>query len=460
MSSSSLWRRVCIGALLMGGLGFTPPTQTKFGDPVPGLTPAELARFSLGRTQFQTDETIETGLGPGFNDTSCGNCHNGPAMGGGSVLNVTRFGYEDVNGNFDPLAQYGGTLLQANAIVIDPENPSLCQEVIPPQANLPGPSFPPTLRITPPAFGFGLVEAIPDAAILVNVDPNDVNGDGISGRAHLVHPLENPLLTRVGRFGWKAQVPTTLSFSGDAFLNENGITNRLVPTENAPNGDPQTLALCDTVPEDPYEDFQISPGVEKIDAFTDFQQLLGVPPQWPPQGTLPGETVFNQVGCGACHIATWTTGLLSPMPNNGAGGAAFPALASKTIHPYSDWLLHDIGTADHIVFGDASGYEFRTTPLWGLRQRVALLHTGCVSLGSASTVEGFVPAIDAHGCVPAASCEFDPAGSQCEAQPSYAAFNALAAAQRTQLLDFLGSLGRKLFDSADSWPGDLRINLD
>ncbi|HEY3244305.1 MAG TPA: di-heme oxidoredictase family protein, partial [Phycisphaerae bacterium] len=202
------------------------------------------------------------------------------------------------------------------------------------------------------------------------------------------------------------------------------------------------------------------PGVEKIDAFTDFQQLLGVPPQWPPQGTLPGETVFNQVGCGACHIATWTTGLLSPQPNNGAGGAAFAVLANKTIHPYSDWLLHDIGTGDHIVFGDATGLEFRTTPLWGLRQRVALLHTGCVSLGSASTVEGFVPVIDAHGCVPAASCEFSPPGSQCEAQASYAAFNALAAAQRTQLLDFLGSLGRKLFDSADSWPGDLRINLD
>jgi CxxC motif-containing protein (DUF1111 family) len=337
-------------------------------------------------------------------------------------------------------------LLQASAIVIDPENPTLCQESIPSQSNI----DPEATRITPPAFGFGLVEAVPDMDILVHEDPNDSNGDGISGRAHMVNPLEDPAQTRVGRFGWKSQVATVLTFSGDAFLNENGITNRLVPTENAPNGDPAILALCDTVPEDPYEDFEIAPGVEKIDAFTDFQQLLGVPPQWPPQGALPGEVVFNQIGCGACHTSTWTTGATAP----------FPALANQTIHAYSDWLLHDIGTGDHIVIGQASGREFRTTPLWGLRQRAQLLHTGCVTLASGSTAADFVPAIQAHGCVPTGSCYINPNGSQCEAQGAYAAYSALPQTQKTQLLDFLSSLGRVLFDSALSWPGDLRVNLD
>jgi hypothetical protein len=123
--------------------------------------------------------------------------------------------------------------------------------------------------------------------------------------------------------------------------------------------------------------------------------------------------------------------------------------------------VHDIGTGDRIVFGPITGKEFRTAPLWGMRHRSQYMHHGCISLSSGNTIADLAGAIDGHSCgtVPN-GCELDTEDSQCEALPSYTAYLALSATEKAQLLDFLGSLGRKLFDeSATTWPGTLEIDL-
>jgi CxxC motif-containing protein (DUF1111 family) len=135
-----------------------------------------------------------------------------------------------------------------------------------------------------------MVEAIPDAAIIALEDPNDTNGDGISGRAHRVQPIETPTgPLRVGRFGWKAQIATVLSFSGDAARTEMGLTNRVVPDETAPNGDNALLGQCDPILG--IEDQPDSRGLTFVDAVTAFQRYLAPPPQ-APRGGMSGEVIF------------------------------------------------------------------------------------------------------------------------------------------------------------------------
>ena len=214
------------------------------------------------------------------------------------------------------------------------------------------------------------------------------------------------------RFGWKAQVATVLSFSGDAALNEMGITNALVPDENAPNGDPVLLADCDDV-SDPEDDFGF------VDKITDFQRFLAPPPQTPRSG-MSGEVIFNTTGCGNCHHSqplTTTT-------------VAEVALSNQIIKPYSDFLLHDMGSlGDGIVQGKAMETEMRTAPLWGIRVRDPLLHNG-QALGG--TFAGRVAAaVDEHGG--------DGAGAA-------ANFQALSVEDQASLIAFLDSLGRREFD--------------
>lgn len=371
--------------------------QPRMGDPVPGLTTDELARFALGRTAFQRALVVDDGLGPIFNQTSCGSCHNTPTSGGSGTISVTRFGLVEPGVPFDPLVALGGSLLQSQAI------DDACLETLPPEANVT------TLRITPPLFGAGLVEAIDDADLLA----------GTSGLAHWVAPLEDPLgPLRVGRFGWKAQVATVLSFSGDAARNEMGLTNRLVPTENAPNGDVAALATCDTLadPEDGPDD----EGYDFVDRVTDFQRFLAPPPQTPRSG-MTGEIIFQAMGCAECHVTTgYTTGTV---------GVA--ALSGVMIHPYSDFRLHDMGVlGDGITQGDAIGQEFRTTPLWGLRARNQLLHDGRVAGGTfASRIEEVVEWHDGEAALSATN------------------YFASSIEDRQQVIRFFASLGRREFDA-------------
>src|SRR6266516_2366632 len=208
----------------------------QFGDPLPGLTTDQLAAFGAGLEHFQEEDTPESGLGPIFNNVSCVVCHSVPAVGGSSAILETRFG-RFMNGHFDPLTELGGSLLQQSAI--DPA----CQEFVPPEANVIA------QRQSTPLFGLGLIEAIPDGAILQNAA--SPKPDGITGRPSIVQDVASGQ-RRVGRFGWKAQQATLLAFSADAYLNEMGITSRLFPQENAPNGNSELLAHCDTItdPED------------------------------------------------------------------------------------------------------------------------------------------------------------------------------------------------------------------
>ena len=327
-----------------------PGAGAQFGDPLPGLSASDLAAFTEGRDEFEAVETPEGGLGPIFNGSSCVACHSAGGTGGASKETVTRLG-RLVNGKFDPLTHLGGSLLQAKAI--DPA----ALEHVPAEANVVA------LRLATPLFGAGLIEAIPDADIELNAARPQP--DGIQGRAlKLLDPASGTW--RIGRYGWKSQHATLLSFAADAYVNEMGVTNRLFPTENAPNGRADLLARFDKVPD--IED-AVNPATGKadIDHAADFMRLLAPPPAVRATAdSLAGERLFQQARCTACHLPTMFT-----------GAHPIAALAHQPARLYSDLLLHDMGRlADGIEQDGAKGREMRTAPLWGLRARSAFLHDG------------------------------------------------------------------------------------
>lgn len=375
-------------------LAQNPPAagQAAFGLPLPGMTAAESGTFRLGQAAFAVVETPATGLGPIFNDSSCVACHGGPAPGGSSQKTVTRFGLE-TGGVFDPLTQLDGSLLHARAIA-----PAL-RETVPAEANVTA------KRLSTPLFGAGLIEAIPDAVIEANA--RLAQPFGIAGTAAHVTDVATGE-TRVGRFGWKAQHATLLSFAGDALNNEIGITNRLFPKAAAPDGNEALLARF-VSPGAPIED-QPSPATQlsEIDVLAGFMRFLSPPPtHGGGAAAAAGQKLFSSVGCAACHTPTLNTG-----PNASA------ALANKAVNLYSDLLLHDMGAlGDGIAQGAASTTQMRTAPLWGLSARHLYLHDGRATTPAA--------AIEAHSG---------------EAAQVVSAYNALTSAQQLQLQAFLNSL--------------------
>ena len=403
------WARRMTGAtgaaILLAGILFSvgslrtghgqETAEARFGSPLPGITAQEFERFRVGLEDFLEVEEAEEGLGPVFNGRSCAECHNIPAVGGGGTILEFRAGRRDGDGNFDPLP--GGSLFQLFSIP-----PHTCQERIPAEANVVAP------RKSIPLFGAGLVEAIPDQALAALADPDDRDGDGVSGRVHWVVDAATGS-TRAGRFGWKAQQATLLTFCAEAYLEEMGITNELFPQENAPNGDGELLLRClpirrvrriEDIP-DPFT------GLRGIDNFEAFVRLLAPPPRGAiTDATRRGEQVFAEIGCAACHVPTLQT-----------GASANPVFDRRPVPLYSDLLLHDIGTGDGITQGDARGEEIRTPALWGLRARRGLLHDG-----SAATPE---EAILRH---------------QQEAVESQRRYLELPAEDAASLLGFLGSL--------------------
>lgn len=368
-----------------------PPGTARWGEPLKGLTADQLAAFAAGREEFENVETVASGLGPIFNEVSCVACHSARGTGGASAVTVTRFGRIE-NGVFDPLTELGGSLLQAHAI-----DPSL-QEVIPDVANVVA------LRQTTPLFGLGLIEAIPDAAIR-KLATRTV-GDGIHGRAAMIIDAATGEL-RVGRFGWKNQNATLLTFAADAYLNEMGITNRVFPVENAPNGDQVKMALLDTV-QDPEDTTDAATGKADIDINADFVRLLAPPPVVPfTRAARAGQALFQRINCTGCHVAVILTG---PSP--------IAALNKKPVHLWSDLLLHDMGElGDGVAQADAGMTEFRTAPLWGLRGSGPYLHDG-----RAATID---EAITGH------------AG---EAAASRDRYLKLTPAQKQQVVEFLNSI--------------------
>jgi CxxC motif-containing protein (DUF1111 family) len=332
------------------------PTEevVEFGRPIAGLTDEQQNLFNEGLAEFTRVRTAETGLGPVFNERSCAACHRDPAIGGNNddlSIIQTLFGTE-TNNSFDELKSAGGDLLQTRGIGEEIEGCPL-GEVIPEEATIVA------IRQVPPLFGAGLIEAIPEEVIMANEDPDDLDGDGISGRAHM-----SLFYRRITRFGVKADIPDLDSFTGTALVREMGVTNPhdviLTISEQLPQGQ-QITDGCDLVQ-------GLEASSEELEALAAFQRFLGPPPRGEmTEAVIDGEAIFEEIGCSKCHIDRLAT-----------GASEIEALSDKSVELYSDLLLHDMGAelADGVEKGPARGYEFRTTPLWGLRARNFYLHDG------------------------------------------------------------------------------------
>ncbi len=376
--------RCCLGAVVLSAAALAD-----FGDPLPGLSAEDAQRFEDGKTEFSAVEEVDEGLGPVFNEASCVACHLGPgtAVGGTSQRLETRFGRTGLDGVFDPLARQGGSLLQDHAIA------DFVPEVVPPEATVIA------SRRTTPLFGLGLVDATPDNTFLAIALIQAIFNPSIAGRPSIV---TDPVTQRpaLGKFGWKAQVPSLFVFSGDAYLNEIGITNPIFPDESCPQGD-CTLLAGNPVP-------GLNDDGTGVERFNDFMTFLAPPPRGPQNFfTEYGNIVASVIGCLDCHVQTLQTG-----PN------AVAALDQVAYHPFSDFLLHDMGSlGDGITQNGATGQQMRTQPLWGLRTQARMLHDG-----RATTLRQAILAHDGQG---AASRE---------------AFQSLDFFDRIALLAFLRSL--------------------
>jgi len=345
--------------------------------------------------QFQDVETPADGLGPLYNATSCADCHGNPVIGGGSQIAELRAGYYDGSQFHD---HPGGSLINDRAL------DASIQERVYETDNVR------TFRGSLSILGDGFVEAIADDTLVAisNNQPASMRGQVIR-----VPVAEANGALRVGRFGWKNQHASLQSFAADAYLNEMGITSPLQPTENTSSG--QSVASFDNVadPEDNGSD---------VLAFAQFMRSLKVPPRdenlAATADSLAGSLLFAFVGCDTCHVRQMVTAPAGTSINGGSFVVP-PALGSKLIRPFGDFLLHDIGVGDGIVQngGPSTMNKIRTAPLWGLRTRTRLMHDG------ASVTPG--DAIMRH---------------KGEASPVLGRFLNLTPNQRRQLLTFLSSL--------------------
>lgn len=355
--------------------------------------------FNVGKARFEKRRSIGEGLGPFYNAESCSDCHQNPVTGSASQVNVLRAGSFN-DGVFTP-PPGGGSLVPDRSIDAN------LQAHVDDSLNVR------TLRMSTNALGDGYVEAIADQTLLDIAASQAATKGAIKGQAIFVPILEAPGTTRVGRFGWKNQHASLLSFAGDASRNELGITNGLVATEAMPMG--VDGSQFDTVadPEDTDSSF--------INGIANFMRATKAPePDFDSLNTpdaIAGEQVFDKVGCDSCHVESITTA-----PTGTVLSSTFTvpeALGNKTIHPFSDFLLHDVGTNDGIVQngGPSTRNKVRTAPLWGLRTHTRLLHDG-----SALTLD---EAIIAHSA---------------EASLVIRKYKALSDADEAKLLSFLKSL--------------------
>ena len=316
-----------------------------------------LRSFNDNRFIFEEFEAVEDGLGPTYNAQSCRECHQNIVTGGASQVAEHRTGRMEL---LQFVESVGGSLIQSRST-----HPDIFERV-------PFEDSVSTLRISTNTLGAGFVEAIPNDTLLQirNAQPAAIRGTALE-----VAVLEANNAPRIGRFGWKSQHASLESFAADAYLNEMGITTPILPEENTSLGrDVGFGTPFDTVP-DPEDD-----GVD-VTAFANFMRATKAIPRGPiNQQVRNGEALFNQAGCNGCHVATLRTAAPGTRINGGAIRVR-DAVGNKIIHPYSDFLLHDIGTGDGIPI--LPGPEFastaaqiRTAPLWGLRTRNRLMHDG------------------------------------------------------------------------------------
>lgn len=366
-----------------------------------GLTNGFLRQgdFEQDKELFEERRTIANGLGPVFNAQSCAECHTNPVTGGSSQVSALRAGIFDGKKFIEP---------PGGSVIHDRATDASLQSKVSDKWNVK------TSRLSTNTLGSGFVEAIGDDTLreIAKRQSQQSNGE-IHGQVVMVDVIEVPGAKRVGRFGWKSQHASLLSFNAEAFRSEMGITNALFPTENTANG--RSVAEFDTMADPENNGWGVA-------LLTEFVRATKAPPRDSTlavtEEALSGEQLFEEIGCGLCHTATITTVPVGTVINAGTFKVP-PALGDKTIHPYSDFLLHDVGTGDGIVQngGQSTRNKLRTAPLWGLRTRSRLLHDG-----SALTP---LQAIKRH---------------QGESATVITQFKELTATEKSQLLKFLESL--------------------
>jgi CxxC motif-containing protein (DUF1111 family) len=431
------WGGAALAAVDPGLRGGAPAA----GGPLPGLTAAEQQFFAAGLADFVQVSSVqgeavipntERGLGPRFNLDSCGGCHAQPATGGTSPHVNPQVAVATLQGAHNAVPWF----VAANGPVREARfkrNPDGSRDggvtdlfVISGRADAPGcniaqpgfgaPGNPLTgqggnpnliFRIPTPAFGAGLIEAIPDGTLVANKNASAIAKLllGISG-----HENRNGNDGTITRFGWKAQNKSLLLFSAEAYNVEQGITNEIFGNEREENA--ACTALNPLTEDASAFDPDPAEAHSSIVKFATFMRLLAPPTPAPTTpSTAAGRATFGAIGCALCHTPSLTTGKM-----------ASAALSQKPVNLFSDLLLHDMGAglADDIQQGAASGREFRTAPLWGLGQRIFFLHDGRTS--------DLVAAIEAH------------AGAGSEANGVIQLFNGLADRDKQNLLNFLRSL--------------------
>jgi CxxC motif-containing protein (DUF1111 family) len=334
------------------------PTEAPVGfdDVTNGFTTQD--EFNADRGTFDELEGKDEGLGPVYNAQGCGECHQNPTSGGISQITELRAGH--LSGSTF-IEHPGGSLINDRAI-----NANFQERVL-------GGNEVRTFRTSLNTLGDGFVECIDSNTLVAiqNGQPGSMKGTFIQ-----VPVLEAGGALRGGRFGWKNQHASLVSFSADAYLNEMGITSPLQPTDNNSNGS----AVVNGVPVDDGVSDPEDDG-EDIETFARFMRATKAPPRddvlAATSDAQAGSVLFDQVGCAVCHVRNITTAPAGTVINQGAFTVP-AALGNKTIHPFSDFLLHDVGTGDGIVQngGQSTRKMVRTAPLWGMRSRDRLMHDG------------------------------------------------------------------------------------
>jgi CxxC motif-containing protein (DUF1111 family) len=316
-------------------------------------------QMDLDRATFDEVEEKADGLGPVYNAQACRECHQNPVSGATSQVTELRAGTTSGGVFTNPP---GGSLINDRAI-----NAAI-------QERLTTASNTVDTRASLNILGDGFVEAIADATFtnIQNAQPS-----GMKGQIIRVPVSEAPGQTRIGRFGWKNQNSSLLSFAADAYVNEMGITSPLQPTENTSMGN--SVAAFDTVPDPEDAATASAPNGPDVEAFVRFMRSTKVPPRdtalAATSDAVAGSNLFVSIGCANCHTPTITTAPAGTVINGGK--FTVPAsLGDKIIHPYSDFMLHDVGTGDGIVQngGASTANKLRTPPLWGLRTRARFMH--------------------------------------------------------------------------------------
>jgi CxxC motif-containing protein (DUF1111 family) len=382
------------GLILASSASRSTEAPTGFDNKSNGV--ADDATHQADQTKFEEVEQLSDGLGPLYNAQSCRECHQSPVSGAASQVTELRVGHQGPEGHFRnpeiPIA-HGAEVISGRSLVNDR---AICPNAAFPnneiQERVPETETIRTFRLSLNLLGDGFVEALADQTLIELAEQQCKSSHRkICGQVLQVPIVEAPGQMSVGKFGWKDQHASLLSFAADAYLNEMGITNRLQPDE--------VTKLCNAVSEP--NDTPGTDGLSDIDHFARFIRAAKAPARDSQLANGPvatkGNALFRKIGCATCHVETLTTAPAGTKINGGTFTIPV-ALGSITFHPYGDFLMHDVGTGDGIlqatrehygnrVFQMMSGYlskqdfegsrnKIRSAPLWGVRLRPRLMHDG------------------------------------------------------------------------------------